>query len=469
MNQSDPTLALLRRHVLDILIGPIFSFVGLAACGIAAIRRRGEFRLLLWSGLFIGMYGVRLLAQTAGDLALAPFSPWPRRLGVFIAYMSIVPGFLFWAELSLGALRKFFQGVTFLSFVVGLVGLGYFAMTGSPDKLLTLNAILAISMLSVLGVMAGVPLLRKKYLVLENWVFAVGLPAIVVVSLYYNAARLMGFRTAGNIEPEIFMAWILALGYVAVQRVFVNERRLLTIESELQTARQIQFSTLPDCVPSIENLRIAALYQPMSAVAGDFYQFIPFDQHHLGVLVADVSGHGVPAALISSMMKVAMQSVVASAADPAEVLRSLNRILSPELRGQLISAAYLWLDTSKRCARYSAAGHPPLLCWRDTSGQFQQIESNGLLFGVNRESDYPVCDLPLNPSDRFLIYTDGMIEPENAAGEAFGDRQLEQVMRRNRSQPASVLAENVLSDLRRWRPASAAQQDDITLIVIEVL
>jgi serine phosphatase RsbU (regulator of sigma subunit) len=222
-------------------------------------------------------------------------------------------------------------------------------------------------------------------------------------------------------------------------------------------------------VPELENLRIAASYQPMSAVAGDFYQFIRLDNHHLGILIADVSGHGIPAALISSMIKVAMQSVAIHADDPAQVLGGLNRILSSEAQGQLVSAAYVWIDAQNRNALYSAAGHPPLLYWRNAKGEMQRVESNGLLFGVEPAAEYPVCSVPLEASDRFLLYTDGVTETENVGGEAFGDRQLEWVVRNNRLQPASELSCQVLSELQSWRPAAVKQQDDITLIVVDVL
>jgi sigma-B regulation protein RsbU (phosphoserine phosphatase) len=207
----------------------------------------------------------------------------------------------------------------------------------------------------------------------------------------------------------------------------------------------------------------------MTAVAGDFYQFVHLDKQHLGILVADVSGHGVPAALISSMIKVAMQSVAINAHDPAQVLRGLNRILWSEAPGQFASAAYVWINTENRNALYSAAGHPPLLRWRNTTGEMQGIESNGKLFGFEPESEYPVCSVSLEPSDRFLLYTDGVTETENAAGEAFGDRQLERVVRDNILQPASELSRQVLSELERWRPAGVNQQDDVTLIVVDVL
>jgi sigma-B regulation protein RsbU (phosphoserine phosphatase) len=109
------------------------------------------------------------------------------------------------------------------------------------------------------------------------------------------------------------------------------------------------------------------------------------------------------------------------------------------------------------------------LCWRDAPGELQHIESNGLLFGVASDSAYPVYSLVFESGDRFLIYTDGLVEPENTRGESFGDRQLEQVVRDNRSQPASELLQRLLSELRKWQPASTSQQDDITLIVVDVL
>jgi sigma-B regulation protein RsbU (phosphoserine phosphatase) len=92
-----------------------------------------------------------------------------------------------------------------------------------------------------------------------------------------------------------FAVFLFSLGYVALEIVFTNERRLLSIETELQTARQIQSSILPARVPGLDNLRIAASYQPMTAVARDFYQFVCSDNNRLGILVADVSGHGIPA------------------------------------------------------------------------------------------------------------------------------------------------------------------------------
>jgi phosphoserine phosphatase RsbU/P len=99
----------------------------------------------------------------------------------------------------------------------------------------------------------------------------------------------------------------------------------------------------------------------------------------------------------------------------------------------------------------------------------QGIESNGLVFGVARESDYPIRELELCPDDRLLLYTDGVIEPENAKSEAFGDFKLEQVVLGTQMCLPSEFNDRLLEEIRAWQPASMAQQDDITIVVIEVL
>jgi sigma-B regulation protein RsbU (phosphoserine phosphatase) len=264
-----------------------------------------------------------------------------------------------------------------------------------------------------------------------------------------------------------FAVLLLSFGYTAVARIVSNESRLLSIDKELEIARQLQFSILPGRPPEIPGLHIAAAYEPMTAVAGDFYEFIQVDDQRMGFLVADVSGHGVPAALIASMIKVAAQSVSDCAGDPSELMRRLGNILSSHLCGQLVSAAYLWIDTAAGTARYSSAGHPPLLRWRAADATLTRIESNGLLFGVLPDCTYPGCDIPLATGDRFLLYTDGVTEPENAAGEPFGENRLEQIVRGNRSSSAAELSAHLLAEVRRWQSAPLAL-DDVTLVVIDV-
>ena len=452
-----------------VILGTIFLFIGVAACCVAAIRGRAARRILAWFGVFSAMYGVRLFAEVpaAFRLMVGPFWSYAPQLVWIITYVILIPALLFWVQLSLGTLRRFFQLMVFPACAIAVAGIFVTLLSQTPQRFMPYDNVLAICLLLALAVANFVPPIGKKYLVIQSQVSAIGTLILAAAVIHENARTFLNFRNYPFLEPVAFALFVFSQGWVAAEKVFVDERRLLSIENELAIAREIQTSILPRGVPELSHLRISAAYCPMTAVAGDFYWFMAVDPNRTGFLVADVSGHGVPAALIAAMIKVAMQSVVPCAHDPREVLHGLNRALSGQLRDQFVTAAYLLIDTQNDKALYSAAGHPPLLRWR--GGKLERIESNGIVFGVITEPDYPVCDMPIHPGDRFLLYTDGVTEPENARGDFFGDCRLEEVVRDNQSRPPSELVDQILSEIRHWQPASTPQQDDITLIVIDVV
>jgi sigma-B regulation protein RsbU (phosphoserine phosphatase) len=464
---QDQALATLRSQLIEIISGTVFVSIGLAACAMAAVRRSGV-RLFLWLGIWSAMYGTGLLTRTPDVVAALPkwlqiVVPYANAVNT---YLVVVVAFLVFLELTVGKLRLVIEIIIVAGIGVALAGIGSFLLGGPEDKFIQYNYVVTVSGLLVLLIVLAVNRMSEKYLVfLNRRVLAAGTLVFVCVALWVNLSRTL-LTTPHLVNHLGFAVFLLSLGYVGVQIVFGNERRLLSIDKELEVARQLQFSILPTAVPEIHNLRIAVSYRPMTAVAGDFYEFIPVDEKRIGFLVADVTGHGVPAALIASMIKVATQSVEPSANDPREVLCGLNRILFKQLHEQYVSAAYLWLDMEPGKALYSAAGHPPLLRWRE--GALERIESNGLLFGVIPNPEYPVREFAIRTGDRLLLYTDGLIEPQNVGGESFGDRKLEEVIRKNQSRPPAELLEQMLSNIRTWQPASLPQQDDITIVMIDV-
>ena len=463
---SSQSVLMSRGDVASLMLGGVFVFIGLGACAIAAVRRR-RVQILLWFGIFALMYGGRMLAQVPGGYTLLPQSLSGTRpyLIAIITYLIIIPALMFWHELSLGNLRRVLKYTVVVAGAVGAAGVVSVFVAPSPYAFLPINNVIAVCFALVLAI-ANIPMIAKKYLVIASPVSTLGTLVVVVAVLQANLKGFLNLPNRPFFEPLAFGIFVFSLAWVASEKIFADERRLTSVENELAIARQIQASILPSSVPELKDIKVSVAYRPMTDVAGDFYEFIALDTTRAGFLVADVSGHGVPAALIAGMIKVAMQSVATHAADPGEVMRGLNRILSPQLRGQFVTAAYLWLDTENRKALYSAAGHPPLLRWRKDA--LERIESNGLLFGVLPQGNYPVHNMPIYPGDRFLLYTDGVIEPENARGDSFGDTKLESVLRSHSASPANDLSDELLAALRRWQPPSVSQQDDITLLVIDI-
>jgi sigma-B regulation protein RsbU (phosphoserine phosphatase) len=246
--------------------------------------------------------------------------------------------------------------------------------------------------------------------------------------------------------------------------------QLNAIQKELETARAIQFSILPNKIPKITGLDIAARYIPMSAVAGDFYDFIVIDEQHLGILVADVSGHGMPAALIASMLKIALAAQVAHAADPAQVLTGLNRALCGKFQQHYITAAYVYLDMEKRTLSYAGAGHPPLLLWNASSAGVRDVLENGLFLGKFEIAAYTSIQLPVAANDWILLYTDGISEATSPSEVEFGERRFREFLATERCASADRLADRLLDTLSEWsaRGPHPDFDDDLTLVAIRI-
>jgi phosphoserine phosphatase RsbU/P len=244
--------------------------------------------------------------------------------------------------------------------------------------------------------------------------------------------------------------------------------QLLAIQEELALARQIQLSIMPKTVPQIQGLDIAAHYSPMTSVAGDFYDFISVDDKHLGVFVGDVSGHGVPAALVASMLKIALASQTPNASDPAKVLTGLNQSLCGKFKGHYVTAAYMFIDLEKNMIRYAGAGHPPMLLGNGAAGGTREVMENGLFIGLFPHATYSSVEVPVSAGDRAVLYTDGIPETTNAAEEQFGQERLKQFVETSSALRCDQFCETFLAELSRWseKPPDAEQEDDITLVVI---
>jgi len=245
-------------------------------------------------------------------------------------------------------------------------------------------------------------------------------------------------------------------------------QQLQAIRSELETARKIQLSILPREIPRIVGLDIAARYVPMTAVAGDFYDFIVVDEKRLGILVADVSGHGMPAALISSMLKIALAAQAAQARDPAAVLSGLNQALCGKFQGHYVTAAYALVDMEKRSICYAGAGHPPLLLRNRSNGSTREITENGLFLGSFPKATYSAVEVPFKEGDWGVLYTDGILEATDSSKQEFGADRFKLFLESHRDLGVDQFVDALLDELSNWsdRASGREAEDDVTVLAI---
>lgn len=247
-------------------------------------------------------------------------------------------------------------------------------------------------------------------------------------------------------------------------------QQLTAIQKELETARLIQQSILPETVPQIAGLDIAARYIPMTSVAGDFYDFLVVDDKRVGILVADVSGHGMPAALIASMLKIALAAQADHATEPTRVLQGLNKALCGKFQHHYVTAAYVFLDLQKRTMTYAGAGHPPMLVWETSGDGVRDVEENGLFLGKFDFATYSSVELPLTAGQFGLLYTDGIAETNNPDGVEFGAERFRPFLGTQKSVGVDQLADGLLAEVANWsaRPEGADLDDDITMVAFRV-
>jgi phosphoserine phosphatase RsbU/P len=465
----------LRAQIAKLAVGFLILAVGVAALALFFFRRKTRDLTLLSLGIAAVLYGLRLLPRESIIQSIFHISrPLENHIDLWITCLILTPFLMFFLQVALEPGKTLVRWALYLQpfFVVLAIARDLFDL--SPGLARGINRTFVFTLIA--SMVANLPWFRpkasRKPLNREYRILISGLLIFGAFVMYGNLADLRPVAGA-NIEPLGFLIFLAFLGYLAAHRTFANEEHLLAINKELQIANQIQSSILPREVPRLAGLEIVARYLPMSAVAGDFYDFLVVDERRIGILVADVTGHGVPAALIASMLKVSFAGQTAHAEDPARVLGGLNRALCGKFEEHFVTAAYVFIDLNKFVLRYAGAGHPPMLLAprtnaRGRESESREVEANGLMLGLFPEATYSSVEIPLDPGDRVLLFTDGILEAMNSAREEFGKSRLKKFLAAS-SSSASHFADALLFELRRWSGAEAQRthDDDITLLVLD--
>ena len=465
---SDITLERWRWVFFTFSLAVVLLTIGFTALGVFFFRRRTSNLALLYFSIFVLLYAARMIVRDGALVAVfqIPHS-FAMHLERFITYTIVIPSLVIFRQDVDSRRRIFFRIMLWVQITFAALAIPADYLQLAPRAFDIANSVLVLAFWAVLIVFLF--LVRPPGgLPRDLRVVAIGLGVFGISVLHANLVGL-GVIPGRNLEPIGFLAFVCTLGYLVARRISVQEQSLRAIEKELEIAQQIQTSILPREVPRLFQLEIAARYVPMSAVAGDFYDFLLLDDKRVGILIADVTGHGVPAALIASMLKGAFAGQTANATDPAKVLTSLNHALCGKFESHFVTAAYVFIDLDAKRLRYSGAGHPPVLFVNRSSGAARAIEQNGLFLGMFPGAEYASLEIPLQSGDRYLLYTDGLPESKNVSAEEFSLARCKQFLESHSNLPAAAVAHGLLQEISRWsaRPSGQSQEDDMTLLVFD--
>jgi sigma-B regulation protein RsbU (phosphoserine phosphatase) len=234
-------------------------------------------------------------------------------------------------------------------------------------------------------------------------------------------------------------------------------------QRELEEARLIQRGLLPTTLPQVGNVQLAVAWQPAYGVGGDCFDLLGFGQV-LGISIADIAGKGLPAALLMSNLQAAVRAFAQETVAPSSICNSVNRLLCRNMApGRFATFCFARIDVAGRRITYSNAGHNPPLLVR-ANGGVEPLSGGGMVLGVFPENAYEQVDLPLEPCDRLVFYTDGITEARDAAGEEYGDERLAAAALEHRALDADRMKDALLEDVTRFN--NGTFDDDATLIVV---
>ena len=267
-------------------------------------------------------------------------------------------------------------------------------------------------------------------------------------------------RTVTTLAAQVAIAIENARLYEEIAR---QEKRL---ERDLALARELQFRLLPQSLPKLANLEVAAKFAPARAIGGDLYDFVNYSLDHLGMVIGDVSGKGAPAAIYAALVSGILRSHAPIEPGPAEMLRAVNFSLGERrIEGQFVSLIYAVWDDRSRAVRIANSGLPRPLYVHD--GKIEVIEATGLPLGLFDDAEYDELTFKAKPGDMFVFFSDGILDARNRAGDMFGRHRTEAII----AGCADISADCVVKSLFKAVTEHAAGEeafDDETVVAIKV-
>lgn len=287
---------------------------------------------------------------------------------------------------------------------------------------------------------------------------------IGVVALEHRRANAFNEYHARILEN---IANPLSIALVNARLYAQHVAREQSLEKEILLARDVQRAMLPD-PPNVKGFDIAARLEPALNLSGDFYDYIPLSENRLGLLIGDVSGKGVRAAMGMAAARSLLRSAARRGGGPSRVVRDANTRLHRDLSANLLlTLVYGVLDTEHKVLQYCNAGHNPPYLVR-SSGKLRQLKMGGLLAGAFDKQQYKTESLQLEKGDLLFFYTDGLVEARTSEHGEFGEERVEEFLLAHRHLKAAAIVDAAVKQVREF-DGCEHPQDDLTLLAIKVL
>jgi sigma-B regulation protein RsbU (phosphoserine phosphatase) len=270
-------------------------------------------------------------------------------------------------------------------------------------------------------------------------------------------------------RDERLLAAIATQAAISIEnaRLYAQEIRQRLISQELATARMIQQSFLPQSVPQHAGWDIAAYWHPIREVAGDFYDLYPLPDGRLAVVIADVSGKGVPAALFMALSVTVLRFAMSLGFTPGELMDRANQAIIANQGSRMFTTAFVgYLDLGSGQLQFASAGHNPPLLYRAITGRCEYLAAPGVAMGLFESAEYAEGTTTLTGGDVLALYTDGITEAIDAQEQEFGEERLESLVKQQADRPARELAERIVHAAAAFAQSTGAL-DDETLVVMK--
>ncbi|MEQ1635299.1 MAG: PAS domain S-box protein [Methylococcales bacterium] len=254
----------------------------------------------------------------------------------------------------------------------------------------------------------------------------------------------------------------------AEQQIRQAQVNLAIAQNEIRIAQQIQSSLFPSAPIRTEHIELTGFCLPANKIGGDYYDYFYRNETQLDIVIADVSGHSIGPALFMVETRSAIRVQNNGPATPAEILEILNHFLFNDLDNSdyFISLFYLQVDLKQQHITFANAGHPPPLLFRQSWGEFTQLDAEGLILGVRKTVSFEEKTCKLTQGDLILFYTDGIIETENQHQQFFGLERLKAVLLQHAHEPTQSIIDALFSALQAFSQRDTFE-DDITLMIFK--